>query len=47
MFSVNEPEGHRWFTYTLEKRGMRAGVFSCLQSAISPLDATKSYILLL
>ena len=35
------PDGYRSFSYTLGK------VFNWLQSAVSPLDVTKSYILYL
>ncbi len=35
------------FSYMLGKGGMRGGAFSWLQSATSPLDATKSSTLVL
>ncbi len=38
---------HCRISYMLGKGGVRAGVFSWLQSATSPLDAAKSSILLL
>ncbi len=39
-------EGHCRFSYKFAKRGVRGGVFRSLQSANSPLDATKSYTLI-